>query len=701
VQKTVILCLLAVFIAASFCFGYSQQPILSDSTDTARRLASWEGDTGSEGALGGDAYVIWYEGSTRRIFHYDELSNRGRVFNPSMPEADRIELRAARNEYEPFQLVITPRMNTPVEITVSALTGPGTISAENMTVNPISYVNVVMDRGLNTGWGRLTPDYLEPDADFMADGLHNNPVWITVYVPPKTPPGEYNGEIRITLKPYFLDEPRVERIPVNLTVWDFELPKFSYLNTMHDIDLTVLRFVSQYDKRPEEEIFTEYLDNLKRHRVRLIYIYPPLPEASWDGETVTVDLVGWTDKAEYYMKEYGYRTFCLPLILASWRGPRYWSDFLGLEPLSAEFKLAFSDYCRQIGRLFKEKGWYEKIYFDLWEETDRRDYDRCMELFRLVKEADPDLRIMWGKGQGERSRVPGGLVDMWNARDIDADKVTELKAVGENVKDNSVVQTRITGPATVNRGYMWGIKRDGIDNSAIYALAFWFPETGGRWELDRELGLLAPPVPIINLANSATVDPSFYPVSNGSGMVFYPNPADSGPPVNSIRWELIREGVEDYDYLSILAERIDRVKRKLKVKWDYSGGFRAREIAARVVPDRRLVIDDPEIIYRTRDNVAKEILTVGSSPLILVKTEPWDNSTVDANGGEVVVRGAVESGTTVKVNGEEVRVRQNTFETGVGLRGRKGRPLENEIIIEAVRENNTKKLVRRITVEYN
>jgi hypothetical protein len=668
---------------------------MSDSTKTARVFCRWAGEMGSEGRLGRDEYVIWWDGSTRRIFRRDELSNRGRVFNSTMPQAGRIELTAAGHEYEPFQLVITPRMNTPVEVTVSSLIGPGTIAAENITVNPVGYVNLVLDRGPMEGWGRLTPDYLEGEGRFTADGLQNNPVWITVYVPPNTPPGEYLGEIRVELKPYFLDKSRLERIPVRLTVWDFELPKYSYLKTMHDIDLTLMRFVSQYDKRPPSEIYTDYLDNLKRHRAQLLYIYPPLPEASWDGARVTMDLDSWANRAEYYMEEHGYRTFCLPLILTNWRGPRYWSDFLGLEPLSPEFNRAFIDYCRQIGRLFREKGWYDRIYFDLWEETHRNDYETCMELFSLVKEADPNLRIMWGKGQGERSRIPDGLVDMWNARNVDADKVAELKAVGERIKDNSVIQTRITNPATVNRGYMWGIKRDGLDISAIYALSFWFPKTGGRWEIDRELGSLAPPVPIINLANSDRVDPSFYPVANGSGMVFYPNPEGAGPPVNSIRWELIREGVEDFDCLSLLAERIDRVKQKLQVDWDYSGEHRAREIAAKVSPVGRQVTDDPEIIYRTRNELAAEILAVESSPLILVRTEPAESDTLGPGESAVIIEGAVEPGTTVTVGGRDVPVDGKMFRTTVELTRPDG-DLIKEIVIDAKKGRNGKRLIRSI-----
>jgi len=43
---------------------------------------------------------------------------------------------------------------------------------------------------------------------------------------------------------------------------------------------------------------------------------------------------------------------------------------------------------------------------------------------------------------------------------------------------------------------------------------------------------------------------------NGDGMLVYPGPAG---PINSVRWEIIRDGIEDYDYLALLRER----RRKL------------------------------------------------------------------------------------------------------------------------------------------
>ena len=41
----------------------------------------------------------------------------------------------------------------------------------------------------------------------------------------------------------------------------------------------------------------------------------------------------------------------------------------------------------------------------------------------------------------------------------------------------------------------------------------------------------------------------------GMGQMFYPDPL-TGAPLNSLRWELMREGCDDYEYLWLLREAL-------------------------------------------------------------------------------------------------------------------------------------------------
>jgi hypothetical protein len=48
--------------------------------------------------------------------------------------------------------------------------------------------------------------------------------------------------------------------------------------------------------------------------------------------------------------------------------------------------------------------------------------------------------------------------------------------------------------------------------------------------------------------------PNQYAPQNGGGFFLYPTPDRTGPPIDSLRWESYREGVEDYDLLTLLTQ---------------------------------------------------------------------------------------------------------------------------------------------------
>jgi hypothetical protein len=50
-------------------------------------------------------------------------------------------------------------------------------------------------------------------------------------------------------------------------------------------------------------------------------------------------------------------------------------------------------------------------------------------------------------------------------------------------------------------------------------------------------------------------DPLTYPGGNGDGSLLYYGPEG---PVDSLRWETLRDGIEDYDYLALLQAAVKR-----------------------------------------------------------------------------------------------------------------------------------------------
>ncbi len=102
-----------------------------------------------------------------------------------------VRLYAAGNEYEPFQLVLTPKKPlSNIKIVPHTLIGAknAKIAAWNFTVKNIEYVNCTEPTSKDVKSG-LYPDPLPGHTPFAAEPGKNSAVWVTIYVAPKTARG--------------------------------------------------------------------------------------------------------------------------------------------------------------------------------------------------------------------------------------------------------------------------------------------------------------------------------------------------------------------------------------------------------------------------------------------------------------------------------------------------------------------------------
>jgi len=94
--------------------------------------------------------------------------------------------------------------------------------------------------------------------------------------------------------------------------------------------------------------------------------------------------------------------------------------------------------------------------------------------------------------------------------------------------------------------------------------------------------------------------------ANGDGLLLYPG-ADG--PVNSIRWEIIRDGIEDYDYLAILLDRLRSAKASgnAALVERASAALDLKEVSQELVSFTR----DPEVLLKKRAEIARAIVELG------------------------------------------------------------------------------------------
>lgn len=240
----------------------------------------------------GDYSIWWAEGAykiMRDAPHPSSLS-------------EKISLWAAGNEYEPFQIIINPESRIEdVRITVSNLTGEsGLIQADNITLRKVEYVKVTKPTD-SYGYAGWWPDPLPlVDGPVTAYGGENSVFWLTVYVPAGTYPGSYKGNIKISTSDWN------KTIPVELNVWDFELPASPSIRS--GFGLSVDKIIDYHNLNTRDQnakTFDLYMQAFRDYKISpySFYALHPIKEdisgIFWDG--------GFYDSNRSFAGNYSFR----------------------------------------------------------------------------------------------------------------------------------------------------------------------------------------------------------------------------------------------------------------------------------------------------------------------------------------------------------------------------------------------------------
>ena len=143
-------------------------------------------------------------------------------------------------------------------------------------------------------------------------------------------------------------------------------------------------------------------------------------------------------------------------------------------------------------------------------------------------------------------------------------------------------------------------------------------------------------------------------------------------PRSSLRYEAMRQGIEDYEFLMMLVDSTREVARKLAAQagleyreekevafggngkaidniWDPR--LRAVELARLVMRGITDYTWDDSRLLTVRETVEREIIEMQKHPWALVKTSPGTDEPLEVgvSGREVQVEGFVEAGTTVEI----------------------------------------------------
>lgn len=488
---------------------------------------------------------------------------------------EAITLAAARGEYESWQVAVTPETPmTAVTFTCSDLTGPGTIPASAVRVRRIECVDIQRTMG-PYGHRGLNPDPLTDRLPADIPAGSNSGFWFTLRVPIDQAPGQYEGTLTLTA-----GGQAVTSVPLRLRVYDFTIPPRPSIDVRSSFRANL---VIQRETGDPDEIMRRYYDDIYAHRSRCSPGVMPVVRARDDA--VELDTTRYLEHLRYMRDELGMRVVDVPALWIGhggdhvmppdprWQGIPIFADD-GCRTLNPQFERLFTDYLTKLLAMMRSEGLLlapTVRFIDEPRLDDERTRAGIRTLSELLLRIEPELRIAQTVGAPHPE-----LLDVTSVWILHTDSWDSARARIEEARDaghaisvyNNAVNYPEHRPLRV-RLWPWLLRKYAVDGT--YS---WWGTVAWRGEM---------------------ADPWTAGVGN-SGVLLYPprTPEERGP-IDSIRWELFREGLEDYEYLALadeLAARLEAAGRDEAAKPGREAVAQALELVERW-PAVRAANDEP------------------------------------------------------------------------------------------------------------
>jgi len=568
--------------------------------------------------------VWWCEGtykvSRERIPPLEEPSN------PVAP----IQIAAARNEYEPFQLVLRSKTDVAqVQCTVSDFTstnsfGVSTIPSTNIESFLVEYVPVTEPSDYSGATGDH-PDPLVPlGGAFELVAERNQPLWFNLYVPKGATPGDYYGTVTIQSDSFSA------RVPVSLHVRHFAISDVTHTRTSYKVNVNTY-WHGLTNRTQEKEVWELYMQNFRKHRVSPFapHTYAPV-DWSFYSLQFYFNYAEFDKAMERYIDEFGFNGFNvmdLPKTL-----PWYYGWY---SPFSLEYRYYLARIMQPIMDHVREKGWEDQAYCFWFDEPAQSAYSYVSEGLNVIRDAAPGLnRLLTHYPDSTFYGEVDTWVPLYSAVEYFNDRCDARLGAGDDIwwyvctgPDAPNPNNFIDHAALNQRIRPWIAERFGLTGELYWNTTYYIGKdgvAGNPWE------------------NAMCVAYPGWSMGNGDGVLLYPptktppaEPVISGP-FNSIRWELTREGLEDAEYFWLLKQAIFRTLRKSGVSHPgIAQAYAARQRVLDLAPTSKTFNRDPQELYAAREQVAQAIEALDNGAPFFVR-QP--KAKAAKPGGKVVFR---------------------------------------------------------------
>ncbi len=455
----------------------------------------------------------------------------------SIDGGKRVALKTAGNEWENFQIILIPAEAGKAEIQIADFKGPGKFGKENVEIYQVGYVETKkpMYKTEYVGWW---PDPLIPGNRFDVAEEEVQPVWISVYTPKETVPGTYTSNVKV-----FLDGEEIDAVAVEMEVWNFNLPQTPYMRTLIG-----------NSRSPRDNPFAKTVaDTLLKYKLSP---YNALSEFRGDAYKALKQEDGTYDFSEIkktlgHFIQKGLTAFSI-------------CGFDRSVDITIFENKEFFHFLQSYAEFLKEQAWEDKALFYCYDEPPSRIFPQLKIWLEQLHKTVPSIKRLLTIYP---DRELHGYVDIWcpHLCEYDPAELRERQEAGEETwwyasgyPTHPCPNIFIDYPSIAGRIIPWLNYKFRINGFLYWGSDFWW-----KWNLSEE-----------NLQYSSAktpwnVNPGVYGNLNGNGVLLYPGKWPEGyegeqqantywEPLPSIRLIVLRDGIEDYDYLKLLEEQAQK-----------------------------------------------------------------------------------------------------------------------------------------------
>jgi hypothetical protein len=500
------------------------------------------------------AYQFWTTPPSERVFKEDPV--------PVVTDT-AVKVYAAQNEFEPFQIVVKPTAGGNVTVTIGDF-GSG-ITTE---IYQVKYVPVTQ---ATDSLGK-TGDYPDPLWPIEKGGSaavtlnKNTAFWFNVFVPKTVAKGDYTANAVIG----------GVSIPVKLHVFNFAVPDELHVKSQMNFDHNAV--LTKYSVSGTGTDYWMYVDKMKQFFIdhRLTSASPLWPGGltsgggapfiGYDCNTATFTdadgVWGFESPAAKYIGGTGFNdgtgfssfmaaTFQTNDASADQRPSTFCGvargtgDWYSSNNPSSPYNVKWFNYIKAMQNYLQTKGLLDKAYYYFANEPqDQADYDAVAWYSKQLKTAAPNLKLMVSE-EPKPEIYTNGKIDLWlpvlqgynpdvsQAREKNNSEETWVYFLHSTrppyfnpiTLDHPGVESKLTG------WFLWKYRVRGL---AYYSMNNW---SKNPW------------TDPLNTNHNGDLF-MLYPPSSANTNITYGS--NSHRFVPSIRFELMRDSLEDYEYLYML-----------------------------------------------------------------------------------------------------------------------------------------------------